>query len=77
MLFPKKGDVAFLIKCYMNTFQIDPNTGQLCFRNAVSTFKMYLKCNLRKKIMGKKNKKKTKKPKITRNKPEYSSSSLH
>lgn len=56
----------------MNTFQIDPNIGQLCFRNAVSTFKMYLKCNLRKKIMGKK-----KKPKITRNKPEYSSSSLH
>lgn len=58
----------------MNTFQIDPNTGQLCFRNAASTFKMYLKCNLRKKIM---EKKKTKKTKITRNKPEYSSSSLH
>lgn len=44
----------------MNTFQIDPNTGQLCFRNAASTFKMYLKCNLRKKIMEKKNKKKLK-----------------
>lgn len=52
--FFQMGDAAALIKCYMNTFQIDPNTGQLCIRNAVSTFKMYLKCNLKKKIMGKK-----------------------
>lgn len=55
MFFREKGMLHLLIKCYMNTFQIDPNTGQLCFRNAVSTFKMYLKCNLRKKIMEKKN----------------------
>lgn len=28
-----KEDVAALIKCYMNTFQIDPNRGQNLFQN--------------------------------------------